>query len=300
MSERSRGRLDEQESPAEPNLLPYEATPNVTSYREHETNGSYREHKTTGSYREIQTTNSYRESDTQKDSTSSDSAEFLSWKAAGRPDCPRCLKWHCGDCRGLTKKESDLLQRDPEGYARYRKMMKKPRSRRGQGVGNTKSKSRRHPLQQDETTAAQYVPDLERPLERDATTAVHYVSTLQQLVENSPWMIEKAAAIISRCSPSELQDLMRYLETQPHFAVVARMAADSIQRLKVASSSIVESQRSNDIQETDAPQAPDWTTAADTSHNNGPSVDFHTGTELARSLEQGGPSTNAEGKKPKK
>jgi 2-oxo-4-hydroxy-4-carboxy--5-ureidoimidazoline (OHCU) decarboxylase len=84
------------------------------------------------------------------------------------------------------------------------------------------------------TTVAQNVSDLERPLEHDATKAVHCVSTLQELVENSPWVIEKAAAIVSR---SSLSELLRYVETQPHFAVVARMAANALQQLRVTSAS---------------------------------------------------------------
>jgi hypothetical protein len=119
---------------------------------------------------------------------------------------------------------------------------------------------------------------------------------------NSPWALEQVAAIISECSPSQLEDVLRYLETDPRTVVWARMAADALQQLRVTGTYNAESQQSDDIRETDAPRAPDRTTAMDTSNNRGPSVNFRTGSELAyqRGLERGGLSEKAKGKQPKK
>lgn len=85
-------------------------------------------------------------------------------------------------------------------------------------------------------------------------------------------------------------------------AVWARISADALQQLRVTGAYAADSQQSDGLPETDAPRGPDGTTVADTSHKNGPSVDFRTGAELAyhRSLEQGGPFARAEGKQPKK
>ena len=312
MSKRSRGRLDEQESPAKPNpardghhgALHCALSNPAATLNAMQTDGNHPDLIATHDRSPHEATpdvNSHRESATQsRDSTSSDSTEFLAWKAAGRPDCPRCLKSHCGECR-LSKMESDFLERDPEGYARYRKRMKKPKSRCYQHVANMKSESHRHPLQQDETTAAQNVSNPEGPLQHDEAPATHNMSNLERMA-SSPWVLEKAAAIISEASLRELEDIQRYLETEPHMAVVARMTADALQQMRVTGASIAESPQSDGLRETDAPQAADGTTVEDTSHNNSPSVNFRTGAELAyhRSLEQGGPSAKAEGKQPKK
>lgn len=166
--------------------------------------------------------------------------------------------------------------------------MKKPKSRRGPYFQNMKSQPDRHSLQQDETPNVQ-------------SEAQIVQSELEQLT-NSPWVIEQYTAIISDCSPSQLEEIQHCAESKPHMVVVAQMAAAALQRLKVTGTYAAESQPSDGLRETDAPQAPDEATMADTTHNNDPSFDFRTGAELTyhRSLDRGGPSAKAEGKQPKK
>jgi len=127
------------------------------------------------------------------------------------------------------------------------------------------------------------------------------VSNLERLA-NRTWVIEQIAAIISESSPRQLEDIQLYAETEPHMAVWARMAADALQQLRVTDAYAADSQQSDGLRETSAPRTVDRATATDTSHNNGPSVNFRTGSELAylRGLEQGGLSEKAKGKQPKK
>lgn len=96
--------------------------------------------------------------------SSTESQEFLDWKAAGRPKCSRCLKSHFGECKSITKWESDLFKRDPEGYARHRKRINRPIDKRDayrNRVAKPKQRSQppQPPRQRRETRGDQSVPD---------------------------------------------------------------------------------------------------------------------------------------------
>lgn len=266
MSEQSIGQPDRQESPA-------------NSYLEHQTTGSYHEYQMAESYHESQTTDSYREQqarvfqgadpETQgeptrtsepdeemgdrehtslrrtTDTSCTDSPEYLEWKANGRPNCPRCLKSHFGECLGLTKWEADLLNRNPEGYALHRKRMKKPKSRRNRRVDNPRSQPSRQ------------VPQHDQPSESRSTP---YISPMA----DHPFVIEQGAAIISDCSPSQLEEVRRLCETLPHMAVVAQMAADAQQRLRVTPAYSAASRLSGTSQDDEPIQPQDATVSTGT------------------------------------
>jgi hypothetical protein len=290
------------------------------SYRETQTNhNSYRESWTTtsGSYREpqamaSQVTDSRPQAESSKKSTvdeemvdreqtpsatnvpDPDRREFLAWKAKGRPDCSKCLKQHFkGTCR-LSEWERELLNRDPEGYARYRKRMKKSRNRR---FKHRESEQQSPPPQQP-------LP----PLQRDQPFVQQNVPHTSRHA-NNPWLIQRGAEIIRNCPTSELEGMRHRLAAQPSGAILAQMVAAAQQERRVADIYSTEPQPSGnwgdtipDRATTINTQAPDVAAAPDTSSTNGPSVKFRTGSELAyhRSLELGGPSAKAEGKQPKK
>ena len=228
--------------------------------------------------------------------SSTNSQEFLEWKAKGRPRCPKCLKQHFGPVCNMTKWESDLLKRDPEGYARYRKRMAKPASRRNDHK-NRVAKPRSQPPQN-------------QPRQHGETRGnENYADSL------SPFCLQSFKDIISSCSTvSELEGIKRIAAQHPDLglAVVGRMAAAAQQAMMLAETHSATSQTAdNPQQDTIADEAatnPPPATASDDaapaipSSNNGPSVDFRTGAERAldRNLEQGGPSAKAEGKQPKK
>jgi hypothetical protein len=97
-----------------------------------------------------------------------DKREFLEWKAKGKPDCSKCLKSHFKGACQLTEMERELLDRDPEGYARYRKRMKKPRNRRNKHrEGGQKSPPPQQPLP---------------PLQRRDQPSVHQIAPHEQSV----------------------------------------------------------------------------------------------------------------------
>jgi hypothetical protein len=321
------------------------------------------------------------------------SADFLEWKDKGRPDCPRCLKSHFGDCKGPTKWESDLLERDPEEYARHLRRMKKQRSRRKQRVKNTSQPPRqalqppeipepsmaksemlrpgrqRQPIayyandpwvikqatatinecspsqledlrrwaktkpimaaairtaekQLEDSHSAEWQPfdgpqelDVVRALDGATATSVHgqlyqdetpgpRVSYLEMQTPiasrhaNSPVVLKFAAAVIKESrSLSDLEDLQRYAEKEPHLAVVAQMAALAVQQWRLRDAHTVESQPPDGIRETNALRPPFGVAATDT-QNSGPFIDFRTIAEHAnsRDFEQGDPSAKAEGK----
>lgn len=228
-------------------------------------------------------------------SSATNSQEFLEWKANGRPRCPRCLKSHFGGVCNMTKWEYKLLKRDPEGYARYRKRMAKPASRRNahqNHVANSRSQAVQSPRQSTETSGDKGVPDIEiDPL--------------------SPFLLQYGAEVISKCSSvSELEEMQGTCAEHPALAVVGHMAAAAQQGWRAAEAYYTASQSANNPQQdatadeaaTSPPPASDHAIPAAASSTNGPSIDYRTGAELAyhRNLEQGGPSANAEGKQPKK
>jgi hypothetical protein len=231
------------------------------------------------------------------ESSATNSQEFLDWKAQGHPLSSRCLKQHFGRVCNTTQWESDLLKRDPEGYARYRKRMAKPASRRNahqNRVANTQSQPHQRPRQHRETSGDQDVSDIGTD-------------------PRSPFLLQYGADVISKCSSaSELENMQRICAQHPELAVMGQMAAAARQGWRAAeahytASQIADNPQQDSIADETATSPPpalasDDATPAATSSTNGPSIDFRTGADLAfnRNIEQGGPSARAEGKQPKK
>ena len=152
-------------------------------------------------------------------SSSTNSQELLEWKAQGRPRCPTCLKSHFGGFCNMTKWESDLLKRDPKGYARYRKRMAKTASRRNEHsnrVAKQPGQAARQSRQQRETRGDQGVLDL-------------------GIDPSSPFLLHFGADAISRCSSvSELEDMQRTCAQHAELAMVGQMAAAAQQERRAA------------------------------------------------------------------
>lgn len=185
-----------------------------------------------------------------------DSPEYLEWKANGRPTCKNCLKAHPGPCR-LSQWESDFLQRDPEGYARYRKSLKKPRHRRkplgySQRQGVRKNTSR--------------PKDDVRPHNGPPTAY------------ESPWAHEQASKAINKISSrSEFDDIRRMMDANPKMESWRHILTQAEERFALTTSNqgtdIPAERVSNDS--TTASQSPADARWAEASTTADPSVDLH-------------------------
>jgi hypothetical protein len=149
-----------------------------------------------------------------------DKREFLEWKAKGKPDCSKCLKSHFKGACQLSEMERELLDRDPEGYARYRKRMKKSRNRRYKHrEGGQKSPPPQQPLP---------------PLQKRDQPSVHQIAPQTGRHTNNPWLLQRGAEIIRDTPTSGLEGLRRQVAAWSSGATLAQMVAAAQQERRVA------------------------------------------------------------------
>jgi hypothetical protein len=307
MSEHSKGHCDQQEFPAIPTSsgdshegelhrssinrsVPSEARMVANGQHDAVQNQDYESHEATVDEDMVD-----REQTPSATNAPDHDREYLDWKARGRPDCSKCLKSPFGATCRLNEMERELLDRDPEGYARYRKRMKKSRNRR---FKHREGEQQGPPPQQ---------PLL--PLQQPDQPSVHQSVPHTGRHTNNPWLLQRGAKIIRDCPTRELEGLPRRVAAWSSGAILAQMVAAAQQERRVAGVYFTEPQPSDnrgdtipDRVTTNDSQAPDVAAAPDTPSTDGPSVEFRTGSERAyhRGLELGGPSAKAEGKQPKK